>query len=519
MSGIPKGQSLRLAPLVAALVLAGVGSASDGYATTAPPSAPFGVAMTAAWQPGDGSGVAALFHTLQTVAAKSRPSSTPVAAATTTAVSSCADDNGSGTLRALVAAAGEGDTLDLSALPCGVITLTQGAIPVMLDDLTITGPGADKLAIDGAGSDRVFVHYGYDVLNLGGVAVRNGASHVSGYQVTGGACILSNGYVTLDHATVSDCVASGEGVYGGGILARGVTLYTSTLSGNTALGSHPTTFTAAYGGGAMAYRGTAALYDSTVTGNRATLNSGDTHGSYDTGGGIFADNGGYAYRSTIADNYSYGTGGGIATHAGFFITDSTISGNTAKKKGGGGIFARVFDSMVIANSTIAYNTAAKGGGMYLAGMQQPLSMQSSIVANNKAADDDDMAAPSATMISGANNLVVAANANITLPADTLHDDPKLLPLADNGGPTRTHALNADSPAVDAGNNVFNLATDQRGAGFPRETAGLTDIGAFQGALAPPPTPLAVPVPALSAWTLGLFASLLGWVGWWRLRRP
>jgi len=326
-------RDFHLAPIAAALALACAG------ASAVPPEGSFGVAMPASWVPGDHRGVAALMQALQAVGVKSAPAK-PLPAMTTP-VTSCADDNSSGSLRSIIAAASEGDTLDLGALTCSVVTLTQGAIPVMLDNLTVVGPGAGKLAIDGAGADRVFVHYGYGTLTLGALTVRNGANYVSGYHVAGGACILSNGYVTLNRSVVSGCVASGEGAYGGGILARGVTLYTSILSSNMALGSHPDTFTAAYGGGAFAYRGTAALYDSTVSGNRASFNPSDTHGSYDTGGGIFADNGGYALGSTIADNYSFGTGGGIASHRGFFVTDSTISGNNAKGKGGGGIFVRL----------------------------------------------------------------------------------------------------------------------------------------------------------------------------------
>jgi len=57
----------------------------------------------------------------------------------------------------------------------------------------------------------------------------------------------------------------------------------------------------------------------------------------------------------------------------------------------------------------------------------------------------------------------------------------LLPLADNGGLTRTHALAATSPAIDAGNNPLpTTLTDQRGAGFLREMPdGKPDIGAFE----------------------------------------
>jgi hypothetical protein len=483
---------LRLAPLALALTahFAHAGALFDAK-----------VAMPSVWMPGDRGGVSAIFQTLR---ARSQP--TLPHAPTTISVSRCAD-SGSGTLRAAIAAAGEGDTIDLGGLTCSSITLTQGAIPVMLNDLTIAGPGAARLAIDGARSDRVFVHYGYGTLRLQQLSVRNGASVVSGYHVTGGACILSGGYVALEHAAVRDCLASGEGVYGGGVLASGVTLYTSTLSGNVALGANPNTFTAAYGGGAMAYFGAVTLYDSTVTGNRVAHDPADTHGSYCTGGGVFADFGGYALRSTIAGNYSYGTGGGFAAHAGVFLTDSTISGNTAKHRSGGGLFVRTFgDSLQFNNSTVAFNDAPLGGGIFVGGQPRAVLMQSTILANNAAAD---FAAENSLTITGTNNLMMAAGAGISLPDDTLQANPHLLPLADNGGPTRTHALALASPARDAGANPADLATDQRGAGYPRVVGSAADIGAVEMSAA---VPAPARVPVLSQWIAAVLAALLAWSG-------
>jgi hypothetical protein len=64
-------------------------------------------------------------------------------------------------------------------------------------------------------------------------------------------------------------------------------------------------------------------------------------------------------------------------------------------------------------------------------------------------------------------------------------DPKLGPLANNGGPTQTQALLAGSPTIDRGDNTDLLPTDQRGAGFPRIKDGnadgiaRVDIGAFE----------------------------------------
>ena len=56
-------------------------------------------------------------------------------------------------------------------------------------------------------------------------------------------------------------------------------------------------------------------------------------------------------------------------------------------------------------------------------------------------------------------------------------DPKLGPLADNGGPTLTMALLPGSPAIDAGNTSLAPATDQRG--FPRPAGLAADLGAFE----------------------------------------
>jgi hypothetical protein len=59
-------------------------------------------------------------------------------------------------------------------------------------------------------------------------------------------------------------------------------------------------------------------------------------------------------------------------------------------------------------------------------------------------------------------------------------DPRLPPLGNHGGPTRTHALLAGSPAIDAGGNPLADTSDQRGAGFAREApAGKPDIGAYE----------------------------------------
>jgi hypothetical protein len=56
-------------------------------------------------------------------------------------------------------------------------------------------------------------------------------------------------------------------------------------------------------------------------------------------------------------------------------------------------------------------------------------------------------------------------------------DPRLGPLADNGGPTRTHALLLGSPAVDAASTPDCPTTDQRGVSRPQGAA--CDIGSYE----------------------------------------
>jgi hypothetical protein len=109
-------------------------------------------------------------------------------------------------------------------------------------------------------------------------------------------------------------------------------------------------------------------------------------------------------------------------------------------------------------------------------------LESTIVADNTCgvgAVDEDLMVLDDTLppVEGEDNLVTSAN--VPLPADTIDADPMLLPLADNGGHTQTHAFATGSPAIDTGNNVAGLAYDQRGPGFSRTSGTHTDIGAFE----------------------------------------
>jgi hypothetical protein len=424
----------------------------------------------------------------------------------TLAVTSCADD-GPGSLRETIAAAADADTVDLSALHCGRITLETGAIPVALDNLTLSGSNRNDLTIDGNDLDRVFLHYGGGTLTLRDLTITRGRNRTSGFDIAGGGCIASAGYIDLENSTVSHCYAGGEGSYGGALYAYALIMSNSTLSGNLAYGVHSGADTAAFGGAAFVY--TMQLSESTVSGNRADHRVNGTRPSYDIGGGIITVFGGSVTSSTIDTNFSHGRGGGIAAFNDVAIYNSTVSGNVAATEIGGGLFLRWPTDLVLANSTVTANSApADGGGIWVNGAY--VEFDSSIVFGNVTDvgnQENPFGTPVGVTISGSNNLIGSFGPLLAVPSDTLHVDPQLLALSNNGGPTRTHALAAASPAVDTGNNATGLSFDQRGVGFARTYGAGPDIGAFEQQGVLPPVER-VAVPAGSGWTAALLAALL-----------
>lgn len=182
--------------------------------------------------------------------------------------------------------------------------------------------------------------------------------------------------------------------------------------------------------------------------------------------------------STVAENTTAQDGGGIFSIGILNVISSTISGNEAVN--GGGIATA--GQTTIANSTIAANAAQSGGGILVDAGNATL--RSSIVAGNAGgdvtgtldADSDNNLIQDASTSGGLSHFV---NGNL------IGADPLLGPLADNGGPTPTHALLAGSPARGMGINPLNLETDQRGNA--RLEGSRVDIGAFEASVPPTPT--------------------------------
>jgi hypothetical protein len=379
--------------------------------------------------------------------ATSVPSQTALATAT---VTNCGD-HGPGSLRA--AADSHPAIIDMTGLACSTITLTTGQIAVA-GDITFNGPNSHPLTIDANHNSRILIHYGPGgTLTLDHVQLTNGSVNGSA-----GGCVLSVGdAAVLQHASIANCLANAFAVYGAAIYAHDLTLDDSVISGSIGNG------TQVRGGGAWV-AGKLVMNHSTIRDNVAIANTGGA-----TAGGAYVHGEAQFYASTISGNQA-DYEGGLVVLQNASINNSTISGNSAPVVGG----LSVNGLLVLDNSTVAFNSPTSTfAGVYVEG---GVVAHSSIVSNNCYTGSRycDIECKNCSIV-GSKNLIMGAN--VALPLDTIGSDPLLAPLADNGGPTQTHALPAASPALGKGSNIHDYPFDQRGR--PRIAGTAPDIGAFE----------------------------------------
>src|SRR5262249_17351842 len=223
--------------------------------------------------------------------------------------------------------------------------------------------------------------------------------------------------------------------------------------------------------------------------------------------------------STLLGNSAALGGGGYneAVAAGrrrVAITNSTLSGNSAGFSGGGVFNQAILSSanaeLTLTNSTLSGNSASfSGGGVYnlaYAGAST-LTLTRSLLSGNTAPTGAEVLNFSGTLTATDHNLLghsgftnaqafaaftpgatdITATSDGTTPtALSAILDPT---LADNSGPTLTHALVSGSPAIDAvATGCPPPSTDQRGVPRPQDGnadgIALCDIGAVELAAAP-----------------------------------
>ena len=208
------------------------------------------------------------------------------------------------------------------------------------------------------------------------------------------------------------------------------------------------------------------LSDSTVSGNSALQG-----GGINSGGGQGFGETVRIFRSTISGNTAPGgQGGGIQNTENLTLENTTVSGN--RSRFGGGIM-QTSGTLRITDSTIAFNTAQQPGGGIFVNSGAP-TLKNAIVSNNQS-DFAPFKNCSTSVTSEGNNLEKGTSCGFVQPSDK-NADPRLGELANNGGPTNTHALLRRSPAINAGGTPFP-ATDQ--LGIPRPQGIANDIGSFE----------------------------------------
>jgi hypothetical protein len=339
------------------------------------------------------------------------------------------NDSGPGSLRQSIADTPAGGTIDFAVT--GNIVLASGQL-VVTHDLTISGPGATNLTLSQNSTNRILL-------------VSSGNVTISGLTIANGNCLTDDqsggGIKNLATFTLRNClITSNYADYaGGGVLNQGdLTVRESLIISNLA---------GRLGGGIANFYGGA----TTIIGSTICSNTVGPFGGFITAGGIHTGSNRYLVvsNSTVSGNQQYGImlyGGGGGT---VVVSSSTLANNQQ------GDIGMEIGSAVIRNSIIK----ACGGGFYTS---------------------EDY------------NLIYTDSFDYpsTFTGSTNHNihgqDPKLGPLADNGGPTPTHALRFDSPAIDAGNSGSATA-DQRGLPRPvddpntpnADTGDGSDIGAYE----------------------------------------
>jgi len=339
------------------------------------------------------------------------------------------------------------------------------------------------------------------IYNYGALTITNSvlSNNIASAGLAG--AIDNMGTMTIENSTLG---SNFSGMMGGGLINSGTaTIISSTFTTNQALiagaiynhglmtiiKSDFIDNTTTSGGGAGIFNdNNLSLYTSTFSGNTTSAGS--------KGGGLYNMVGALALvsRSSFINNGAPGGfGGGIANEGLINIVADVFSGNYSSAGLGGGVYSSTTHPTVITNSTFSSNFGGlAGGGLYISGTAIILNStfynnSPDGLANNDTgevnikniilASNSPVNCQGTTVSSQGYNLEDGVTCALSGPGDQSNTNPLLGPLADNGGPTLTHALLYGSPAINAVSNNSCPLTDQRGV--KRPLFGTCDIGAYE----------------------------------------
>ncbi len=279
---------------------------------------------------------------------------------------------------------------DRVIVPSGTYNLTQG--PLQLVSRTIVGAGARSTIIDAGGAAKALYVTG-GTNQVSGVTLRNGGGVAIQAPAAGGAVLVTSTFAPTN----------------------------LTLTGVTVSGSH----SSSEGGGVASVGSTLTMINSTVS-NNVTFDTGSTT----AGGGLAVD------------------GGGTTTLRNSTISNNSADSTEAPTSAGGGVYVAGSSQLVTEGTTIAANAAPLGPGFYMTSSTASASMSRTIIAGNRL--PSGAAGPACDVDSSSFSADLSIADDDTCAFAGSPRNPQLGPLANNGGPTDTHALATTSPAINGG---------------------------------------------------------------------
>jgi hypothetical protein len=323
------------------------------------------------------------------------------------------NDSGAGSLRDALAAAELQPGADaIDFSPSVQGTITLASTLLIFDSVEIRGPGAAVLTISGANTVRVLDVQG--VIEISGVTFANGLSG-------SGSGVRINPSSGANQIRLRNCEFTG-------------------CTANTGLGGGAIHMTAPAGNNAQL-----TCEGCTFSQNNSSGGQGGVAVVSQTGGSVQAQ----FINCTFSGNLSSSGAAVLYINAPTLLQNCTI---TANQPTGAGSALNVVSGLTMRNTIAAGNILGSGGDVSGGGT----SLGGNIVGNNT----------NCTIIPVSGDQFGTGVAPIS---------PMLATLTDNGGDTRTHAMLANSPALDAGVLTSAPAEDQRG--LTRDSQ--PDCGAYE----------------------------------------